>query len=166
MYSIRMHARLAHCALPALLALAVPQMATARIELSAGRSDTLKPKQYTDAEFVEWIGDAQPLWQIAWAPAFALGHFGPRDDLPHARLDNAVWVGAAGARAYLWRGLYFGFQVATTHGKTDALSSPYEFVSSFGWQGEHWQVFARHISNGDLHEPNHGETMLMAGLAF
>lgn len=140
--------------------------ALGRVELSAGRSETLLPYQWTTVAFAEWIGDARPWWKIRWAPAIAVGYVGAREDFRNVRLDNDVWVGGVGARAYLWRQLFFGFQFATTAGKTDALSTPYEFVSSLGWQGDHWQLMARHISNGDFHEPNHGETMLIAGVAF
>jgi hypothetical protein len=139
--------------------------AAARVEISAGRSVTIR-HDWTDTAFVEWIGNARPWWKLAWAPAVSLGHFDARPDLPGERLDHGVWVGAAGVRLYLWRGAFFGFQVGATDGKTDALSTPYEFVSTLGWQGQHWQLMARHISNGDFHEPNHGETMLLAGVGF
>lgn len=137
----------------------------AHVEVSVGRSLTLQHR-WTDAAFVECVGDAQPVWKLAWAPAFALGRVAARPDTATDRLDRDVWLGAAGARVYLWRDLYAGFQLAATAGRTDALSTPYEFVSSLGWQGRHWQVLARHISNGDFHKPNHGETVLLAGVAF
>jgi hypothetical protein len=145
--------------------LGCPTPASARVEVSVGRSVTLIHR-WTDVEFVEWIGDPRPVWKLDWSPALGLGHFAARPDTPTARLDHDVFVGAAGARLYLWRGAFFGFQVAATAGRTDALSTPYEFVSTLGWQGRHWQLMARHISNGDFHEPNHGETMLLAGFAF
>jgi hypothetical protein len=138
--------------------------AQARVEISAGRSQTPRHGG-TDVGFIEWIGDPRPAWKLAWAPAFSLGRFNARDTYAE-RLNHAVWVAAGGARLYGWRDLFLGFQVAATHGKTDALSSTYEFVSSLGWQGRHWQVLVRHISNGELHLPNHGETMLLAGVAF
>lgn len=139
--------------------------AAARVELSGGRSVTLS-HDWTTVLFAEWIGDPHPLWKLSWAPAVGLGHFGARPNLPGERLDHDVWVGAAGARLYFWRGLFFEFQGALTDGKTDALSTPYEFVSTLGWQAGHWQFMARHISNNDFHEPNHGETMLLVGVAF
>ena len=138
----------------------------ARVELSVGQSWTLLPYRYTDVAFAEWSGDARPWWKIAWSPALSLGFVASRENTETVRLDENVWVFAGGARAYLWRDLFFGFQFATTAGKTDALSTPYEFVSSLGWQGEHFQVMFRHISNGDFHEPNHGETMFLVGAAF
>jgi hypothetical protein len=35
-----------------------------------------------------------------------------------------------------------------------------------GWQGKHFSVQVRHISNGGFHEPNRGETMGLIGFAF
>jgi len=139
--------------------------AAARVELSGGRSQTTQ-RQWTNVFFAEWIGAPRPVWKLRWAPDVGLGRFNARPDLPGIRLHHDVWVGAAGARLYLWRNAFFGFQGALTDGKTDALSTPYEFVSTLGWQGHHWQVMVRHISNDDFHKPNHGETMLLLGLAF
>jgi hypothetical protein len=158
----RLCARLLGC----LIAIAAAPAHAGRFELSFGRSWTLLPYRFTNVAFAEWIGDARPCWRFDCAPALTLGFVDSRGNTPAARLDRNVIVGAAGARAYLWRGLFFGFEVATTAGKTDALSTPYEFVSSFGWQDGHWQLLMRHISNGDFHKPNHGETMLLAGVAF
>ena len=159
-------ARVATHALAASLLLAPAPSAFARVEFSVGQSWTLLPYRYTDVAFAEWIGAAQPWWKITWSPAVTVGFVESRSNTPTVRLDENVWVFAGGARAYLWRDLFFGFQFATTAGKTDALSTPYEFVSSLGWQGDHFQVMFRHISNGDFHEPNHGETMFLVGLAF
>ena len=139
--------------------------AAARVEFSGGRSETTH-KDWTTVFFAEWIGERRPVWIFQWAPDVGLGHFAARANLPGVRLDNDVWVGAVGARLYLWRNAFFGFQGALTDGKTDALSTPYEFVSTLGWQGRHWQVMVRHISNDDFHEPNHGETMVLLGVAF
>lgn len=162
----RRRARRFVLALCAVLLLAAMPDAAARVELSVGESWTLLPYRYTDVAFAEWIGDRRPLWKITWSPALTLGFVAARPDTPTARLDENVWVFAGGTRAYLWRHLFFGFEFATTAGKTDALSTPYEFVSSLGWQQDHFQILVRHISNGDFHEPNHGETMLLVGVAF
>ncbi|HEX7111182.1 MAG TPA: lipid A 3-O-deacylase [Mizugakiibacter sp.] len=153
-------------ALCALLALGVARPAQAgRFEFSFGRSVTLQHR-WTDVAFAEWIGERRPLWKLAWAPAAALGFVDARGDDPRDRLDRDVWLGVGGGRLYVWRELYVGFQLAATAGRTDALSTPYEFVSTFGWQGRHWQFMVRHVSNGDFHKPNHGETLLAAGVAF
>lgn len=139
--------------------------AGARVELSGGRSQTTH-RDWTTVFFAEWVGGLRPLWRLRCAPAVGLGHFNARQDLPGVRLDHDVWVGAVGARLYLWRDAFFEFQGALTDGKTDALSTPYEFVSTLGWQAHHWQVMVRHISNDDFHEPNHGETMVLLGVGF
>lgn len=139
--------------------------AAARVELSGGRSQTTH-RDWTSVFFAEWIGEPRPVWNLQWAPDVGLGRFEARADLLGVRLDNDVWVGAAGARLYLWRGAFFGFQGALTDGKTDALSTPYEFVSTLGWEGHRWQVMLRHVSNGDFHKPNDGETTLLLGVAF
>jgi hypothetical protein len=47
-----------------------------------------------------------------------------------------------------------------------ALSSAFEFTTTVGYQGDHWSVGVRHISNGGIHEPNRGETLAVVGFAF
>ncbi|BFI94530.1 MAG: hypothetical protein RSP_00400 [Rhodanobacter sp.] len=82
------------------------------------------------------------------------------------------WLGAAGVRLHFadqnawYRPLFFSFQPALHGGRTLALSSSYEFVSTLGWQEKHWSFEIRHVSNGDLHLPNRGETMALVGLGF
>lgn len=136
------------------------------IELSGGRSYTMRSR-WTDVAFLEWSGSPQPLLGGAqWAPDVLLGRVAARQASLGNHLDHTVWIGAGGARAYVWRGAFLSFQVGATSGHTDALSTPYEFVSSLGWQGRHWVAMVRHISNGDFHKPNHGETMFLLGLRF
>lgn len=146
--------------MPAAVAAAQPG-----VELSVGRSYTLRNK-WTDVAFLEWTGTPRTLGWVRWAPAVALGRVAARDASLGNHLDHTVWVGAAGARVYLWRDAFFGFEVAATGGRTDALSTPYEFVSSLGWQGRHVVLMARHMSNNNFHEPNHGETMVLVGFRF
>src|SRR5579885_2298303 len=86
-------------ALACVLSAGFPRPAAARVEISAGRSVTIR-HDWTDAAFAEWIGDARPWWKLAWAPAVSLGHFDARPNLPGERLDHDVWVGAAGVRLY------------------------------------------------------------------
>lgn len=136
----------------------------ARWELSAGPSVTLR-KEWTGAAFVERIGEERPIGPVTWAPDFALGWIAARST-QRANLDHDVALLALGARVYVWRRLFLAEQAAITAGTTDALSSRGEFVSSLGWQGERWVAMLRHISNADLHTPNHGETMLLVGFAF
>jgi hypothetical protein len=79
-----------------------------------------------------------------------------------------VWLFAAGARLYRGdpHGWFLGLQAAAQDGRTQALSSGYEFVTTLGWQGRHFSVQVRHVSNAGLHEPNLGETMALVGLGF
>lgn len=69
-----------------------------------------------------------------------------------------------GAPGDWYHHFFFGFQPALHTGRTRALSSAYEFVSTLGWQAERFSVPICHISNGSLHEPNCGETMLLLGV--
>ena len=64
------------------------------------------------------------------------------------------------------RGLFLSVQPALQSGRTQALSSGYEFVSTLGWQGRHVSVQIRHVSNAGLHAPNRGETMALLGVGF
>ena len=62
--------------------------------------------------------------------------------------------------------MFFSLQPALHSGRTQALSSAYEFVTSVGWQGRRFSVQIRHVSNAGLHNPNRGETMALIGLGF
>ena len=109
-------------------------------------------------------------------PDVSLGWLDGRDiasfDRNRYSTRDQVWLVAGGARfrygdAGDWyRSLFFSFQPALHTGRTQALSSPYEFVSTLGWQGRRFSVQIRHISNGDLHSPNRGETMALLGMGF
>ena len=93
-----------------------------------------------------------------------------RDSHPTTRPD--VWLLAGGVRLQYgqagdwYRHLFVSFQPAVTSGRTQALSTAYEFVSSLGWQGRHLSLQIRHISNASLHQPNRGETMALVGVGF
>ncbi|WP_254425171.1 acyloxyacyl hydrolase [Rhodanobacter sp. B04] len=113
---------------------------------------------------------------LSWSPDVSLGWLDGRDiasfDRNRYSTRDQVWLVAGGARfrygdAGDWyRSLFFSFQPALHTGRTQALSSPYEFVSTLGWQGRRFSVQIRHISNGDLHSPNRGETMALLGMGF
>lgn len=64
------------------------------------------------------------------------------------------------------RGWFLSFQPAVTHGRTQALSSPCEFITTLGWQGRRFSFQIRHVSNASLHQPNRGETMALLGAGF
>lgn len=136
----------------------------ARWEFLGGRSRTLDTL-WTNAVFVERLGDERAIGPFTWTPDFALGWIQSRST-SGARLDHDVGLLAFGARVHLWRGAFVSEQLALTLGRTDALSSAGEFVSAVGWQERHWVLMLRHVSNADLHRPNHGETMLLLGIAF
>ena len=145
----------------------------ASYEVLGGRSKT-SGWRWADAAFFAVVGDARPFTLgkhlLTWAPDAELGWIGP---LPvtahnvHESMTHPVWMAMGGARVSgFWRQAFFGFDVALTKNRTGALSSPYEFVSTLGWQGTHYVLALRHISNADLHEPNLGETMMLVGFRF
>ncbi|MDQ6647456.1 MAG: acyloxyacyl hydrolase [Pseudomonadota bacterium] len=171
--------RLRDTSIAVLLAIAaVPTLpaAAAHLELQGGRSymDT----ESTNAAFVEAvfnghrIGDSR--WR--WSPDVSLGWVKGRDvarynDARYTTRDD-VWLFAAGPRfqygddADWCHHFFFSMQPAVTSGRTQALSSGYEFVSTAGWQGQHLSFQIRHISNAGLHNPNRGETMALIGVGF
>lgn len=168
--------RVRHLALAfALLPLALPARA-AHLQIEGGRSymdsngaNTLFAEAVFDAHR---IGDSR--W--SWSPDISFGWINGRDiarfrDSRYTTRDDA-WLLAAGARfqygeANDWyRHLFLSFQPALNSGRTQALSSPYEFVSTLGWQGRRFSVQIRHVSNGNLHQPNRGETMALVGVGY
>jgi hypothetical protein len=149
---------------------------SARWEIQAGPS--YMNNSSTTALFVERVGAARPLsGSFAWAPDVSLGYLAGRSTpsrygLMRPGLSDDVVLGALGVRIQMthtpsvWSHFFFSFQAAAHTGRTQALSSVYEFVSTAGWTSRRISVQVRHISNGSLHEPNRGETMLLVGLAF
>ena len=161
-------------ALP-LVSLAFPA-AAARLEIQGGRS--YMDSYATNTVFVEGVFDEHRLGdtRFSWSPDVSLGWLDGRNI---ARFDgnryttrDQIWLLAGGARLHYgdasdwYRSLFLSFQPALHTGRTQALSTPYEFVSSLGWQGRRFSVQIRHISNGNLHHPNRGETMALLGVAF
>lgn len=154
---------------------ALPAMA-ARFELQGGVS--YMDSYSTPVAFGEVIFDDHAIGSsnFTWAPDVTGGWIDGRNIARYSNdryttRDN-VWLLAGGVRfhygpANAWyQPLFFSFQPALHTGRTQALSSSYEFVSTVGYQGNHWSLGVRHISNGSFHEPNRGETMLVAGVAF
>lgn len=82
-------------------------------------------------------------------------------------LHHSVYLAGAGVRL-LSPGVHWfvGVQLAATSDRTDALSSPLEFIDSAGWQDGRLTLMLRHVSNGHIvgGSPNMGETMLLAGI--
>jgi hypothetical protein len=160
-----------------LTAVALPAAAETHLEIQGGRS--YMDSHGTTAFFVESVFDAHPVGQsrFTWSPDVSIGYIKGRDigryADSHPGVTNDVWIGAAGARLHYgndsdwYQPLFFSFQVAgTAGGRTQALSTGYQFVSTLGWQMKNVSFQIRHISNGSFHEPNRGETMALVGIGF
>ena len=160
-----------------LAAATLPAAAQTHIEVQGGRS--YMDDHGTNAFFLESVFDARQIGQsrFTWSPDVSVGYIKGRDiahySESHPGVTNNVWIGAAGARLHYgsdgdwYRPFFFSFQVAgTAGGRTQALSSGYEFVSTLGWQYKNISFQVRHISNGSFQEPNRGETMGLVGIGF
>ncbi|MDE2307248.1 MAG: acyloxyacyl hydrolase [Xanthomonadaceae bacterium] len=158
-----------------LLLLALPAAAT-RLELQAGRS--YMRRSGTATLFVESVFDAHRIGdtRFSWSPDVSLGWIRGRNIgiYRHDRYGTTedAWVLAGGVRAHYgeagdwYHHLFASFQPAYNTARTQALSTGYEFDSTLGWQERYFSVEIRHVSNGALHHPNHGETMVLVGVAF
>lgn len=147
-----------------------------RLELQAGQSYMSAKGRPALAVFLESTFLEQPIGstRFTWTPDFSAGWIEGRGERRYRRAHyttaEPIWLVAAGARfrygtANDWyHHLFFSFQPALHAGRTRALSSAYEFVSTLGWQARRFSLQIRHISNGSLHEPNCGETMLLLGV--
>lgn len=130
------------------------------------------------AVFAEAVFDEHAIGHSAfsWAPDITAGWIDGRDiaRFRYARTTTRdhIWLLAGGVRLHYgapdawYRPLFFSFQPTLHTGRTQGLSSSYEFTSTLGWQGEHWMVALRHSSNAFLHMPNRGENMLLVGITF
>ncbi|HEY4294687.1 acyloxyacyl hydrolase [Luteibacter sp.] len=161
----------------ALAAASLPAAAQTHFEVQGGRS--YMNGYGTAAFFTEAVFEPQVMGQsrFTWSPDVSIGYIKGRE-IGHYResnpgVTNNVWVGAAGARFHYgnngdwYQPFFFSFQLAgTTGGRTQALSSGYEFVSTVGWQFKNVSFQIRHISNGGFKEPNRGETMALVGVGF
>ncbi|MGC1550089.1 MAG: acyloxyacyl hydrolase [Rhodanobacter sp.] len=153
-----------------------PGATTTRLEVEAGLSymDCANaPAGFIESEFNERPIGTSP---FTWSPDISVGWIDGRQ-LERYRYNryttkDSVWLIATGVRIHYgntadwYRSLFFSFQPALHSGRTQALSSAYEFSSTLGWQGKRFSFQIRHISNGALHEPNRGETMALVGVAF
>jgi hypothetical protein len=149
-------------------------MAAPRIELQLGRSYSSSRGAAT--AFVEGTFSEHAIGstRFSWAPDISAGWIDGRASRSrrHSCCSTAdsIWLVAAGARFRYgspgdwYHHLFFSFQTALHTGRTRGLSSAYEFASTLGWQAKRFSVQVRHISNGSLHEPNCGETMLLVGV--
>lgn len=159
--------RLAALGLLAAVSLSPLTAHAADVSVVAGRSTTTEHRWTTSAfvnigadHAINWHGlHLQPVGTLGWIK---------RRDIRIEHLDHQVFVAGAGLRLVnFWHGAFVSFQIGVAGGRTDALSSAGQFISSAGWQGQHWMVMIRHISNGKVYPgKNLGETMLMAGVRF
>ncbi|CAM5424666.1 lipid A 3-O-deacylase [Rhodanobacter lindaniclasticus] len=172
--------RIPHFLRPLALSLALVPFAlpaqTAHLQFQGGSS--FMDGRGATALFIEGVFNAHRLGDSGWriAPDVSLGWIDGRDiarfrGSRYGTRDQA-WLLAAGARIHYgdaddWRHHWFlSFQPAFNTARTQALSSPYEFVSTLGWQGRRFSFQIRHISNARLHYPNRGETMALIGVGF
>ncbi|MEO8778371.1 MAG: lipid A 3-O-deacylase [Rhodanobacter sp.] len=132
----------------------------------------------TAAVFGEAVFDAYPIGDSAfsWSPDVSLGFINRRDIARYSgsrySTNDNVYLAAAGARfhygeaSHWYHHLFFSFQPAVQSGRTQALSTHYEFVSTLGWQWRDLSLQIRHISNGSTGGTNRGETMLLVAFDF
>jgi hypothetical protein len=126
--------------------------------------------------FFEYVGQEHSIdnGSADIAPDFSLGWIRGRNVARYANrqyntLDDIV-LGAIGLRLCRgaedsrWHSFFLSEQVALQTGRTRALSSSYEFVTTLGWQGDRVSLLLRHISNGGTSGANRGETMAMIGI--
>ena len=158
--------------IPALLALsalfaalpAAAQTTSSPFEVGLAVSAT-RENETTPIASVAWlpewreIGNGMLHWDIG--AMYIRGRDGTRFDL-----EDDVKVFHGGLRYERSKGFVAGFGVGVQSGHTDALSGDPQFVSSIGWRWQRLSLLARHISNASIHQPNDGETMLMATWRF
>ena len=159
-------------------AMAFTAHATNAAELETQVGPSYMDDHGTPVVFFEYVDDARPIGDsnFTWSPDASLGWINGRDlgryQYSHPGTRDHVWLNAGGVRfhygetGHWYQPIFLSFQGAIHTGRTQALSSTGEFVSTLGWQGRLFNVQLRHISNAGLHEPNRGETMVLFGVAF
>ncbi|EIL90986.1 Lipid A 3-O-deacylase (PagL) [Rhodanobacter fulvus Jip2] len=158
------------------LTLAAQPAAAARWEFQAGRS--YMDSYGANTAFIEAVFAPHPIGdtRFSWAPDVSVGWIDGRDVARYNghryTTGDSIALLAGGVRLYAgdgdeWsRRFFLALQPVLHTGRTQALSSVYEFATTLGWQGRRFSVQIRHISNASLHEPNRGETMALVGVAF
>lgn len=135
--------------------------------LSAGPSVTSAHRE-TGAIFAQLFGDAPEDGRIHFEPIGSLGWFDARNT-SREHMDHDVFIASGGVRIVAANHHWFvGEQIGATSGRTDALSSRFEFMTSIGCQIDRFVIQLQHVSNGHLlgGGRNLGETMLLAGVRW
>lgn len=138
--------------------------AQANIELQGGVSTTTGGER-TGVIAASWLPAIKPTRNGVLRLDIGAMRFDGRDT-PRRNLADDVGVYYVGIRSEHQSGLLWGIGVGAQSGHTDALSGDPQFVSSLGWRWRHFTLMLRHVSNATLHQPNDGETALLAGLRF
>lgn len=139
----------------------------AGFDITAGPSVTSSERS-TTAVFASVFGERPDDNRIHLEPVGTLGWIDSRDTRTDD-LNHEVFVAGGGVRILAADHHWFvSEQLAATSTRTDALSSRFEFMTSAGWQGGHFVLMLRHISNAHLlgGGRNLGETMLLGGVKF
>lgn len=150
----------------ACLLMCAPALA-AGFDVVAGPTAT-SGERFTSAAFASAFGERAVDDQFHFAPIATVGWVATHHTYDE-NLHHGVFLAGGGVRIVAPGGHWFASeQLAATSTRTDALSSRFEFMTSIGWQKDHFIVMARHISNGHIvgGSPNLGETMLLAGVRF
>lgn len=128
----------------------------------------LQPPYLGAAVFVGVAGTAPNDGRLHLRPVATLGWLAPRDSR-RVGLNHSAWVAAGGVRIDLPGGHWFASgQIAAVRHPTDALSSPFEFMYSGGWEDGRFILVLRHISNAGVigQGANLGETMALVGVRW
>jgi hypothetical protein len=139
----------------------------AGFNLVGGPSATAS-QHVTGAAFVSAFGQTAADRRFHTEPVATLGWVDARTTT-RGDLDHEVFLFGGGMRLVTADGHWFvSEQIAVTSSRTDALSSRFEFMTSGGWQHDHFIVVLRHISNAHVlgGGKNLGETMLLAGIRW
>lgn len=153
------------------LALFAPTAQAAEFAIEAGQSWSGKSGLgTTHAGFIQiGSGHRHPLLRgkLQIQPVVTAGFVAGRGQGIHRR---DAWLAGAGLRVtrpgHGRRHWFCESFVLASSGDTPSLSGHLQFANGFGYAHGSWEVKARHISNAGLHEPNHGETMLLMGYRF
>lgn len=129
--------------------------------VNVGASRTPAGAGYTGPVLlVDLVRYSESDWQVE--PVLSVGVIGAQGSKTD-RVNHDVGLVAAGVRITSPSSIFLQVQAAAIGPRTPALSTTGQIASSLGWQGSHWSIQLRHISNAGTGGENAGETMLLAG---